>query len=76
MECIWRHVKDKLSCHRRWADGQALWEVTPALLTQLTARFHKTIRRGIEVVQKLLLICLESFLTFVLVLIHCSCFTT
>jgi putative transposase len=51
MERVWRSVKEKLSCHRWWADWEALWEATTALLSQLTARFHHTIRPGIEVVQ-------------------------
>lgn len=51
MERVWRYVNEKLSCHRWWADWQALWEATTALLSQLTARFHHTIRPGIEVVQ-------------------------
>jgi transposase len=51
MERVWRHVKDKLSCPRWWADWQALWEATTALLTHLTARFHQMTRPGIEVVQ-------------------------
>jgi transposase len=51
MERVWRYVKEKLSCHRWWADWQALWEATTALLARLTARFHHTTRPGIEVVQ-------------------------
>jgi transposase len=51
MERVWRYVKEKLSCHRWWADWEALWEATTALLSQLTARFHHTTRPGIAVVQ-------------------------
>jgi hypothetical protein len=51
MERVWRHVKEKLSCHRWRADWQALWEATTALLARLTARFHHATRPGIEVVQ-------------------------
>jgi DDE superfamily endonuclease len=48
---VWRHVKGKLSCHRRWADWRALWRATAALLGHLTARFHQTHGPSIEVVQ-------------------------
>jgi transposase len=51
MERAWRYVKDRLSCHRWWADWQALWEATAALLGHLQARFHPTTRPGIAVVQ-------------------------
>jgi transposase len=51
MERVWRHVKDKLSCHRWWADWPALWEATTALLPHVTARFHQMTRPGIAVVQ-------------------------
>jgi transposase len=51
MERVWRYVKEKLSCHRWWADGQALWDATTTLLTHLTAHFHHTTRPGIDVVQ-------------------------
>jgi hypothetical protein len=50
-ERVWRHVKDKRGCHRWWADWQALWEATAALLTHLTARFHQPARPGVKVVQ-------------------------
>ena len=37
----WRHGKDRLRCHRRRADGEALWEATTALLPHVKARFHQ-----------------------------------
>ena len=51
MERVWRTVKDKLSCHRWWADWQALWEATEALLAHLKARFHRKKGPAIELVQ-------------------------
>ncbi len=40
MERIWRYVKEKLSCHRWWADWEALWEAMETLLSRLRVRFH------------------------------------
>jgi hypothetical protein len=51
MERVWRHVKDKLSCHRWWANWHALWTTTEALLGHLRARFHQTKGPGLEIVQ-------------------------
>jgi hypothetical protein len=50
MERVWRYVKDKLSCHRWWADWPALWEATATLLTHIRARFHQTTRPCIDLV--------------------------
>jgi transposase len=41
IERVWRHVKDKLSCHRWWADLPALQEATAYLLDHLCAQFHR-----------------------------------
>jgi hypothetical protein len=41
MERVWRYVKDKLSCHRWWADWEALWTAMHALLARLKACFHR-----------------------------------
>jgi transposase len=51
MERVWRYVKEKLSCHRWWADWHALWEATAALLGHLKARFHQPQGPNIELVQ-------------------------
>jgi hypothetical protein len=51
MERVWRHLKEKLSCHRWWADWRALWEATDTLLVHLNARFHRRKGPAIEVVQ-------------------------
>jgi transposase len=39
MERVWGYVKDKLSCHRWWADQAALEAATATLLAHLRARF-------------------------------------
>jgi transposase len=41
IERVWRHLKDKLSCHRWWADLDALQRATEHLLDRLQARFHQ-----------------------------------
>ena len=51
VERVWRHLKDKLSCHRWWADLDALEAATAALLAQLRARFHQPDPGGIALVQ-------------------------
>ena len=40
-ERVWRHLKDKLSNHRWWADLPALERATAALLDRMTACFHR-----------------------------------
>ena len=52
IERVWRHVKDKLSCHRWWADLGALEHATRVLLDLLRAEFHRP-GRGITLVQNL-----------------------
>jgi len=49
IERVWRHVKDKLSCHRWWADLDALQDATATLLGRLRAQFHRP--AGIALVQ-------------------------
>jgi transposase len=49
IERVWRHLKDKLSCHRRWADLDALQRATAGLLDRLRAEFHRP--AGISLVQ-------------------------
>lgn len=50
IERVWRHLKDKLACHRWWADLAALEDATAALLAQLQARFHQPDPGGIALV--------------------------
>jgi transposase len=50
MERVWGYVKEKLSCHRWWADGQALEGATARLLSHLQARFHQPDSAGIALV--------------------------
>jgi transposase len=39
IERVWRHLKDKLACHRWWNDLDALQAATTTLLSQLEAHF-------------------------------------
>ena len=48
LERVWRRLKDKLSCHRWWAELGALERATAGLLSQLTARFHQPDGGGIS----------------------------
>ena len=48
IERVWRHLKEKLSCHRWWADLTALEGATATLLAQLRARFHQPDPGGIS----------------------------
>jgi transposase len=41
LERVWGYVKDKLSCHRWWADQAALEAATAHLLSRLQARFQQ-----------------------------------
>lgn len=41
IERVWRHLKDKLSNHRWWADLPALEQATGTLLDGLRAEFHR-----------------------------------
>ena len=50
MERVWGFVKDKLSCHRWWADLPALENATAHLLSALQARFHQPDPGGIALV--------------------------
>lgn len=40
MERVWRFLKQKLACHRFWADVAGLDHAVAALLDQITAHFH------------------------------------
>jgi transposase len=50
LERVWGYVKDKLSCHRWWADQAALEAATANLLSHLQARFHHPDPDGIALV--------------------------
>jgi transposase len=41
IERVWRFLKQKLACHRFWADVEGLDAAMTTLLDQLTARFHR-----------------------------------
>ncbi len=41
IERVWRHLKDKLSNHRWWADLPALERATATLLDRMEAQFHR-----------------------------------
>lgn len=41
LERVWRYLKDKLACHRWWADLDALQAATATLLDRIEARFHR-----------------------------------
>lgn len=49
VERVWRVLKDRLACHRWWADLAALQAATADLLDRITARFHRP--EGIRVHQ-------------------------
>ncbi len=51
IERVWRHLKDKLSCHRWWADLDALEAATASFLARLVARFHQPEPGGGALVQ-------------------------
>lgn len=40
IERVWRFLKQKLACHRFWADVDGLQAAAAALLASLEARFH------------------------------------
>lgn len=47
IERVWRHLKDKLSGHRWWADLDALEAATATIFSGLRARFHQSNPGGI-----------------------------
>jgi len=40
MERVWRYLKQKLACHRFWADVEGLEAAASTLLRQIEAHFH------------------------------------
>jgi transposase len=53
IERVWRHLKDKLSCHRWWNDLDALQSATSTLLDQLEACFASPTTPKIRLVRNL-----------------------
>ncbi len=51
MERVWRHLKDKLSCHRYWSDLDGLRRATGALLDRLEAHFYQRDEPAIRLAQ-------------------------
>jgi transposase len=41
LERVWRFLKQKLACHRFWAEPARLAQVAMTLLAQTEARFHR-----------------------------------
>jgi hypothetical protein len=50
IERIWRFLKQKLACHRFWADAAGLEAAAAALLDHSEAHFHTDTRPGIRLV--------------------------
>lgn len=48
MERVWRFLKQKLACHRFWADVAGLETATATLLSQTEACFHTNTPPGIR----------------------------
>lgn len=53
LERVWRFLKQKLACHRFWADQNALRQAAATLLSQTQARFHTPDRPAIRLVHDL-----------------------
>lgn len=50
IERVWRFVKQKLACHRFWADAAGLEAAAGALLERTEARFHTDTPPAIRIV--------------------------
>ena len=48
LERVWRFLKQKLACHRFWADRDGLQHTAAILLDQTQARFHASDRPAIR----------------------------
>jgi transposase len=48
LERVWRFLKEKLACHRFWADPERLRQAAITLLSQIAARFHAPDRPAIR----------------------------
>jgi DDE superfamily endonuclease len=53
IERLWRHLKDKLACHRWWNDIDRLQQATDTLLGALEVHFHPTEGPAFRSVQNL-----------------------
>lgn len=53
IERVWRFLKQKLACHRLWADVDGLTAIAGTLLDQTEARFHSDDRPAIRLVKDL-----------------------
>jgi transposase len=51
IERVWRFLKQKLACHRFWADAAGLEAAATALLDRIEARFHADPPPSIRLVQ-------------------------
>ena len=51
LERVWRFLRQKLACHRFWADRDGLEQAAAALLAQTEARFHAARPGGIRLTQ-------------------------
>ncbi len=51
IERVWRFLKQKLACHRFWADALGLAATAAALLARTEARFHTPSPPAIRLVQ-------------------------
>lgn len=48
LERVWRFLKQKVACHRFWADPVGLGQAATTLLAQTEARFHRPDRPAIR----------------------------
>jgi transposase len=48
IERVWRFLKQKLACHRFWADREGLQQTAATLLTAIEAHFHAEEPPGIR----------------------------
>jgi transposase len=53
LERVWRFLKQKLACHRFWADPVGLAQAAVTLLAQTEARFHRPDRPNLRLGQDL-----------------------
>ncbi len=49
LERVWRFLKQKLACHRFWADREGLRHAATTLLDQTEAHFHTANRPAIRI---------------------------
>jgi len=50
IERVWRYLKQKLACHRFWADADGLQAAAATLLDHIEAHFHADAAPGIRLV--------------------------